>query len=122
MYRESSDSRRERGQQTAEGDKPGGQLTTGLDAIPTPPYIYNFVHACCEPGSLLCDHNIAGVAVNMIEITNEDDFASPRGISQVVQALRGKDDVLWFSPPCTRKVCLAAIECGQKHGNEGKDQ
>ncbi len=59
-----------------------------------------FVHACCDPNNMLSNPEYAPEDV-FVSITQDDDFTSEAGRRKAIDALRGPQDALWFSPPCT---------------------
>ncbi len=62
---------------------------------------YNLVQACCAKGNHL--HKITRInkMCNFIDITIDDDFASPHGRKIAIDGLRGPADTIFFTGPCT---------------------
>ena len=70
-------------------------------ALISQPSDRTLVEGCCELGSLLQQATKASKGCKVVPITKDDDFASKAGIAKCISELRGPQDTLWFSAPCT---------------------
>ena len=67
--------------------------------VPTePPTWRTLVQACCERVSLLSTPTMYTEGCRFVNITEEEDFASSRGIDIAIEALKGPHDAIWFAP------------------------
>ena len=65
--------------------------------------IRNFVHGCCEKGSLMTRPTAYSTYCNFIEITKELDMRTREAIDLTKQSLRGPQDTFFWCSPCTGK-------------------
>jgi hypothetical protein len=59
----------------------------------------NFIQACCESDNLLAQG--ASNKINVVNVTEDDDFTKQSTIDDVISMIKGPADVLFFSAPCT---------------------
>ena len=66
----------------------------GGDAAPA------LVEACCEPDSLMSRPTKWSEGREIIQITEDIDITSRKGIEMAKAAIKGPNDALWLSSPC----------------------
>ena len=62
---------------------------------------YNLVQACCAKGNHLHKPTKVNRMCDFIDITIDDDFTSPKGRKLAIDGLRGPNDTIFFTGPCT---------------------
>ena len=84
-------------------DDPHGECSDGEDAAgdATPVAVPTLVEACCEEDSLLSKRTRWSGGRDVVCVTEDLDFTSKKGIEVAKRSLKGPDDALWLSCPCT---------------------
>ena len=69
-------------------------------ALADPTFKRMLVQACCERVKLLSTPTAYTKGFRFVNITEEEDFTSARGIKIATDALKGPQDAMWFAAPC----------------------
>ena len=56
---------------------------------------------CCERVNLLSMPPVYTEGCRFVNITEEEDFTSDRGVKVAIDARTGPQDAVWLAPPCT---------------------
>ncbi len=60
-----------------------------------------FVHACCEPNSLLSRRRAENERCMLYDVTYDENLNDERTLEKIMHLVQGSADAIWFSPPCT---------------------